>query len=239
MADDVLEIGRKLSDDSGLPRYTNLVGNGEENARKILTAIKDALIIDVFQDEDWEMLRNYTTVSALGGGVTTYDLPSDFDRIINDTIWDNTNFRKARGPVDLREWQAYNQGLAEIAGLETICRLQGDQTTNTKKLTFYPDVSAMTISYYYISNKCVISSGGALQDSINADTDLFVVPTKLVRAAAKWRLLRALGMDFQDERVEYASLLDDIAANDKGGKKINMGSTDRYYPANIPETGFG
>ena len=45
MSDTVLDIGYKLSDDVGLPRYSNLVGNQEQNARRILTSIGTYLLI--------------------------------------------------------------------------------------------------------------------------------------------------------------------------------------------------
>ena len=239
MSDSVLDIGYKLSDDVGIPRYTNLVGNEQQNARKILTSIKDALDIDVFYDVDWEMLKKSASISVLGGGVTTYALPSDFDRICNGTLWDDTNYREVRGPVDLNEWQRYNKGLEQLAGLELICRIQGDQANNTKVITFYPDTSAVTVSFWYVSNRPVISSGGTLKTSITADDDQLLPPSKVIKAAAKWRLLRSLGMSFDDERIEYTSLLDDLSANDSGGKVIHTGRSLRYDVANIPKTGYG
>lgn len=239
MSDTVLDIGYKLSDDVGLPRYTNLVGNQEQNARRILTSIKDGVEIDAFTDVDWEMLKQSVSISVLGAGVTTYALPTDFDRIINDTIWDDTNYNRVRGPVDLREWQEFNKGLAQLAGVELVCRIQGAPATNTKVMTFYPDTSAATVSLWYISNKYVISSGSALKADITADDDQFLIPAKVVRAAAKWRLLRSLGMSFQDERVEYSSLVDDLAANDSGGKKIHTNRMMKHDIANVPQTGLG
>ena len=202
MSDTVLQIGEKLSDDVGLPRFTNLVGNSQQGARKILTSIRDGLSFDVFVDRDWEMLKNEATISVLGSGVTTYTIPTDYDRIINDTIWDETNYKRVRGPVDLREWQDYNKGFAQLAGLELVCRIQGNATGNVKVMTFYPDTSAATVSFWYISDKSVISSGGVLKTGIQSDDDQFIVPSKAVYAAAKWRLLRSLGQSFDDERIE-------------------------------------
>lgn len=239
MSDTVLDIGHKLSDDIGIPRYNTLVGNTEQNARKILTSIKDGLDNDVFVDCDWESLTLPGSVSMLGTGVQEYALPTDYDRIINDTIWDETNYRQVRGPVDLREWQEFNKGFAQLAGLEVVCRIQRSTTSTSKVFTFYPDTSAKTVSFWYISNKIVESSGGALQTEILADNDTFVPPHKAVRAAAKWRLLRSLGMSFDDERVEYASVLDDLASNDSGGKKIITNRHRRYDIANTPSSGFG
>jgi hypothetical protein len=239
MSETVLSIGQSLSDDVGLPRYNNLFGNMEQNARRILNSIKDGLLLDVFSDADWEMLKVSSTISVLGSGVTTYDLPSDFDRIINDTIWDSTNSRPVRGPVDLREWQVYVSGASQIAGLDLVCRIQGDQDNNEKVMTFYPDTSASTVLFWYISKKCVYSSANETKETITADDDLFIVPDKAVRAAAKWRLLRSIGMDFKDELMEYKSLVDDLMANDTGGKKIHTNRMMKFDIANVPQTGFG
>ena len=240
MSDNILEIGYKLSDDCGLPRYTNLVGNQEQNARKILTSIKDGLFIDAFIDRDWEMLKQPFEIDVYYAEARpTYALPTDFSRIVNDTIWDETNYNRVRGPVDLREWQEFQKGLAQLAGLEVVCRISGDLTNNVKVIEFYPDTTIATISFYYVSTKCVMAAGGPAKVAITADTDTTVIPDNVVRTAAKWRLLRSLGMNFQDERLEYAALLDDMSANDSGGKKIHMARSLRYDIANVPEVGFG
>lgn len=239
MASTILQIGHQVSDEVGLPRYDNLYANSTKNARKIFRAISDGLLLDAFRDVDWEILKEEGSVSTSGGGVTTYSLPSDFDRIVNDTIWDETNYLQIRGPVDKREWQDYNKGLAQLSGLELVCTIQGNLESNTKEISFYPDTSAATVSFWYISDKCVWSASGEAQNSITSDNDEPVIPEEVVRAAAKWRLLRMLGLDFQDERLEYYALLDDFKANDSGSKRVRMGRTIRYDIANIPETGFG
>lgn len=239
MSDTVNTIAQRLSDECGLPRYPNIIGSTEANARKILNAIKDGAKYDVFRDHDWETIKLEGTISALGGGVTTYSLPADFSRIVNGSLWDETNYRQVRGPVDIREWQEFNKGLAQLAGLELVCRIQGDQSNNTKVITFYPDTDAVTVSYYYVSDKYIISSAGTLKNSITAQDDEFVIPDDLVYLAAKWRLLRMLGMNFQDERLEYASLLDEYTANDSGAKKIRMDRRMKHDIANVPDTGYG
>ena len=240
MSETVQTIADRLSDECGLPRYSNIFGNSEVNARKILNAIKDGLFVDAYRDRDWEMLKKEDTITLTGGGVTTYALADDFERLVNGTLWDETDYCQVRGPVDVREWQEFNKGLAQLAGLELVCKIQGDSTTNKKVISFYPDTTASTVvSYYYISSKPVLSSGSVAKDSITSSDDGFIVPDRVVYAAAKWRLLRMLGMSFQDERLEYMSLLDDYAANDSGGKKIRMDRKLKYDIANIPEVGFG
>lgn len=239
MSDTVLDIGHKLSDDVGIPRYNNLIGNTDQNARKILTSIKDGLDNDVFVDRDWETLQIEGAITLLGGGVAEYALPVDYNRIVNDTIWDDTNSRPVRGPIDVREWQEFNKGFAQLAGLELVCRIQRSTTSTNKVMTFYPDTSAADISFWYISDKPVVSSSGTAQTEILKDDDEFIVPAKAVRAAAKWRLLRSLGMSFDDERIEYASVLDDLASNDSGGKKIITTRSRRYDIANTPSSGYG
>jgi hypothetical protein len=236
----VLEIGQAIADEIGLPRENNLIGNSTQNARKILRSIQDGIFLDAFIDRDWEILKGEGTINLTGGGVTTYSLPSDFDRVMNGTIWDETNYKQVRGPVDKREWQDYNKGLAQLAGLELVTTIVGDLASNAKTMSFYPDTSAATVSFWYVSNKCVWSQGkGEAISEIQEDDNMPIMPTPVVRAAAKWRLLRMMGMDFQDERVEYFAILDDYSANDSGGKKINMGRHVKYDIANVPEVGFG
>jgi hypothetical protein len=236
----VLQIGQYLSVEVGIPKQNNLIGSSNQDAQKILLAIRDGVFIDVYRDRDWEMLRKPYDISLIGDGVTTYALPSDFDRIINDTIWDGTNFRSVEGPVDLPMWQQYNKGLHRLTGLQQICKILGDQENNVKVLSFYPDNTAdIDVSFWYINNKIIMGAGGLPQVDITSDADTFLVDDKVVRAAARWRMFRMMGMDFSDERDEYFALIDDFAANDSGAKTIDTRKFRPFHYVNIPESGYG
>ena len=245
MAKTVLQIGNAAASACGLPQQTNLVGNNNQNALRILQSVKDAAARDVFRGQDWVNLQyEHTFVTT---GASSYDeLPVDFDRMINGTIWDRTNERPVYGPVTAQKWQRYESGLDGLTGLTLLFRIVGDGE-GSKVIKIYPSTSTgTTIAYEYISNKYVSDVVGAgvtpdLKSEVNDDGDIFLFDDDLVEVGATWRLLRNLGMTYADEKIEFEALMDERMANDGGAGSVSMmlRSTWQIRDPNIPDTGYG
>jgi hypothetical protein len=244
MAKTVLQIGNAAASACGLPQQTNLVGNANQNALRILQSVKDAAGRDVFRGYDWANLQyEHTFVTT---GATSYaELPVDFDRIINGTIWDRTNERPVYGPVTAQKWQRYESGLDGLTGLTLLFRIVGNEL-GSKVIKIYPDTSTgVTIAFEYISNKYVAGpsgpSTGFLKAEVDDDGDTFLFDDDLVEVGATWRLLRNLGLSYADEKIEFESLMDERSANDGGAGSLSMmlRSTWQIRDPNIPDTGYG
>ena len=242
MAKTVLQIGNAAAAACGLPQQTNLVGNNNQNALRILQSVKDAAGRDVSRGYDWANLQYEHTFATTAA--SSYDeLPADFDRIINGTIWDRTNERPVYGPVTAQKWQRYESGLDGLTGLTLLFRIVGDES-GSKVIKIYPSTSTgVTIAFEYISGKYVLGPGSEqqLKSEVTDDGDTFLFDDDLVEVGATWRLLRNLGMTYADEKIEFDMLLDERSANDGGAGAVSMmlRSTWQIRDPNIPDTGYG
>lgn len=255
----LLQIGEAIAVKAGLPIQVNLIGSSDRTAKLILQAIKDGTSKDAFRDYDWMFLQRESSFTT--AGVEYYSMPSDFDRFINNTIWDRTNDRPVLGPVGPTKWQEYESGLTGLTGLQRICRLAGPAIDNIadidrpvlRRVRIYPDdrdsyaggaTDPIEIAYEYISNKVIqASSGGALlaqyKDDWTSDTDVSLIDPDVIESAALYRLLRSLGMSYSDEQEEYNGLVAERGANDSGAETLSMARRTQTFNVNIPETGYG
>ena len=246
MAKTVLQIGNAAAANCGLPQQTALYGNSNQNALRILQAVKDGAGRDVFRGNDWAVLQSEHTFST--DGSTAYAVPSDFDRLINGTLWDRTNERPLVGPVTAQQWQRYESGLDGLTGLTKLFRITGGVIlvggfAGDKVIKIYPTTSTgETIAFEYISNEYVITAqDGNLIPEITSDINVFIFDDDLVEVATTWRLLRNLGMTYADEKIEFEALMDERMANDGGAGSLSMQlrSTWQIGDPNIPDTGYG
>jgi len=244
MGKTVLEIGNAAASACGLPQQTSLIGNSNQNAVRILQSVKDAAGRDVFRGQDWVTLQNEHTFTN-GSVPAVYALPTDYDRIINGTIWDRTNERSLVGPVTAQQWQRYESGLDGLTGLTKLFRIWNSESAGiiSKKIRIYPgDADGATIAFEYISKDYVVDPNVAtFKDEVDDDGDSFLFDDDLVEVGATWRLLRNLGMTYADERIEFETLIDERSSNDGGAGSLSMQlrSTWQIRDPNIPDTGYG
>ncbi len=68
------------------------------------------------------------TASSVTFGQGSYALPSDFDRIINDTEWSQSQMWPLLGPASPQTWAWFTQGIV-AAPVRSIFRIMGNDTT--------------------------------------------------------------------------------------------------------------
>lgn len=194
-----------------------------------------------------------SAATASGSGITLtlsqpdFALPSDFRRMVDDTLWDRTRFWKMRGAMSPQQWQLYKSSPIGRAAIQRRWRIRLGSGLNAGSTPVFsidpvPTDNASTLVFEYVSNAWCLSSGGTRQTSWQADTDTGIVDEYLIRLGVKWRVLERLGMDYSAAKAEYDYEVDKALAGDGGAAVIDMTPNQttfllNYY--NIPETGFG
>jgi hypothetical protein len=87
-----------------------------------------------------------------------------------------------------------------------------------------------------------MSWGNMTQQGWRADTDVPLLEDDVIELGVLWRLLRRLGLAYDEEKDEFDRRLDLLVARDGGTATLDLAPVDRFAligPYNLPETGFG
>lgn len=194
MTDNLLTLAQdilKETKNASIP--LSIIGNTQDSAKQALEALKVS-IVDLSRSYDWQELQKekaFPSVISTEG----YDLPTDFDRFINETFWDSTTFLPVDGPITPTDWRMLKNSTISGGAVTEYFRIRANQ------VLLYPVPGAVqNYIYEYITNLIVESSLGVGQTGWLADTDLPVIDSYIVRLDATWRLLKNQGRPYAEEQ---------------------------------------
>lgn len=180
---------------------------------------------------------------------STYELPSDFSRIIPNTSWDRVESRPLTA-LNPQQWQEWKSGLvqAEVWKQWRIKHNDGERqihinpTPSTTNCTYETRDGVQVrigLVFEYISNQWAEDTSGNPITTFSAETDVIRLPDDIVEAELKWRWLRSLSRAYADERLEAEALIAQTFAQDGTPSKLTAHGSQDLGMANIPETGVG
>lgn len=181
----------KETKNSSIP--TSIIGNNEDVAKQILE-VMTVTITELARSYDWQELQKEYTFSS-SSSTEGYNLPSDFDRFINNTFWNENTMWSVQGPMTPEEWRILKNSTISGGASSEYFRIRGGQI-----LLFPIPTSTESYIFEYISNKITRSSGGTLQTSWLADTDTPVLDDYIVRLEGTWRWLSKNGRPYSEEQ---------------------------------------
>ena len=235
----LLEMCNTVATEVRFPAMTNIIGNSNENAVAIYTALKKAMERDVYRAQPWSALRSIIEIT-FDGTTEFWPLPLNYDSIINSTAWDIVNLRPARGALDPYQWQKVtNMQLAypgvfmyyTITSHEFLVQ-PGQEFGGVKKcIRFFPEQPVLTppgpgFTAAYMSNYYVIDASTRNQKRVfESDGDLTLIDSELVEQATLVRMLRTLGLGFAAEKEEFHAMLKNRSEKDGGATVLNMAGT--------------
>jgi hypothetical protein len=180
---------------------------------------------------DWQRMKHDHTFTTLAALAQTGALPSDFDHIVNETMWDRTTVRKVFGPLTDEQWQN-EQAFPVYTPIAPAYRI----ISNTLYLTPAP-AAGDTLAFTYIDNTPVRSAASVAQTAFTADTDTSIFGDILGTKGLVWRWKQIKGLDYSEEFQDYEDYVNRLFARDGGKPRLNLanGLNRRLaYPANIP-----
>lgn len=210
---------------------TSIIGNNQASAIQVLAVIKKS-IVSLARSHSWqELTKEYSFNSVVSQN--NYSLPSDFDRIVNDSFWNTTTKRQLIGSVTTQEWRYLEDSRIGSAVVNDYYRFRGNE------LLIHPTPTAIeTFKFEYISNLIVESSGGTAQTGWQADDDVPVIDSYIVELDSLWRLLKAQGRAYQEDKRELDLALAERMSINAGRKTIKAKQPAFFrakigYPENI------
>lgn len=172
---------------------TTIIGNSQSAATQVLQAMTLA-ITSLARDFNWQELLEVKSFSTVASTIA-YDLPVDFDRFVNNTIWNSTIKWEVIGPIDSQEWRFLNDAVVASAPVGSYFRIRKN------KIEIFPTpVAVENYNYEYVSNLIIESSGGAGQTEWEDDTDVPVIDEYILRLDSTWRFLKMQGKPYAEEQ---------------------------------------
>lgn len=178
------------------------------------------------------------TAVALTFSQTQYSMPSDYDRLVDQTEWNKTKHWVMLGPETGQQWQYLKSGFI-ASGPRMRYRLLGGYFQ-----IWPPDGVEDYIGFEYVSNQWVLAAADSVtptKTSFTVDTDTCVFPDTLMVLGLKSKYFTSKG--WADPYGKPYEIQKAIAiANDAASPILSMGPAMSEWligAENIPDSGFG
>jgi hypothetical protein len=175
-------------------------------------------------------------------GQSDYPLPADFQRPVDDTLWDRARFWAMRGPQSPQQWQRIKSSMVGRASIQRRFRFRVVAGQTMLSIDPVPTDNGAALVLEYVSNAWCKSASGTPQSAWAADSDLGILDEYLIKLGLRWRMLRRLGMSYADELDEYERAVGKALAHDGGAAILDLAPLERTSlvgPWNLPEGNFG
>ena len=195
----LLSIARSIAINAGIAIPSEVLSSTEPDAQKIVQFTQEAGE-EIARRVDWGALRKSATITGTGSN-DAFSMPADFARLVAGNSL-TTGGVPIRVGISADEWNS----LTPVSGTPRYAILFGSS------ISFYPyPILGTTISASYQSKSWC--GGGT---SWASDSDVGLIPEVLIEQGAKWRWLRQIGADYQDQLAEFESALSGYAKADDG-----------------------
>lgn len=191
---------------------------------------------------DWPILTKTHSIITKASDTGSYELPYDFNYMIDQTGWDKTRRLPLGGPLSAQEW-AYLKGrnLTNQLIYASFRQLEGNFDIFPN-----PPPLGIEINFEYISRSWLKVQGEneATLDTIESGTNICMLSPLLSIKFLKLKFLQAKGFDYAAAALEFDTLLGGMIGKATGAQVLsasNNRSGVRYITpyGNTTDTGFG
>lgn len=192
-----------------------IITNGDDVSQQILQAVKIS-IVELSRNYQWQELQkeyNFSSVELQ----ENYNLPSDFDRMINDTFWNKTQCLNLIGPATPEKWRMLKNTIVAGATIQNYFRIRNNQI-----LIHSVPTTIENYVFEYISKNIVKSAANVEQATFLADTDSPIIDEYIVRLDAGWRWLKMNGRPYaEDQNLANKAVIERIKINGSRARIFN------------------
>jgi hypothetical protein len=206
-----------ISDTTGLSTAYAVSGEGIQEATRI-ASVDSSTQVTLTQEVD-----ETGTAVDLTFTKDTFDIPTDFDRYIDQTHWDRRFQWELVGPQSPQVDQWQRSGIVPF-GPRRKWRQVGRRPTAFR--IWPPPVASGdypgTLVWEYISNGWVSKADGTFANKLTANDDEVVFPDGLLQLGIKWRFWQIKGFAYADIQAEYIDWVNREKARDGGQKTLSL-----------------
>lgn len=233
----LLDIAQGASDIIGLPTVSQVIGNNTNDVRQLRQVIQQSgnALCQMTNSNGggWSVLNRIHEFDGQDG-VTEYNLPSDFKKLIVETAWQKDKYWLMRGSLNAKQWERIRNRQATVSyNVFRIFRTSGsggaqarNAAPNTlRKFTIEPAPGETTpLVYEYISNAWWVSQDGStFRNRPEEDTDESLFGDDIHILDAVWRFKAANAFNFAADIALFEDFRDTAIVQDEAAEPIPIG----------------
>lgn len=220
-----------LNDVDGFELPSSIIGNTDPTA-VLLLSLATRVGRELEREVKWAALEtaySFATVAA----TAAYDLPEDYRRFVNQTIYNVSEEQPLIGPVSGMLWADLTRGSFECGFLYSY-RVKGNRIHLTPTPT-----DVQTVGFDYYSKYFCTDDDGVAQAGWLADTDLFRLDEELATLGISYRFKARKGLPFAEEKADYVAAVSALKFDETPKAIIDVSGVPRYAHSNIPSRNWG
>jgi hypothetical protein len=222
----LLAIIQNASDRLGLTRPSSVIASTDQQVLTLLGLAQEEGK-DLAKRHTWQALQTEHTFATVASTVS-YALPSGFDAIIKDTVFNRTRRRRMVGDLTPDQWQQTQSSLVTMVNPAFRIR------ANLFYISPTP-TSVETIAYEYLSTNWCQSNASVAQPAWAADTDTGVLDEELMTLGLKWRWKKSKGLDYGEDFTSYEIRVAKAILDDGARTRIDTSNTERDRVPRAPQ----
>lgn len=179
----------------------------------------------------WQAITKEKTFTTTAAETQSSAIPSDFDRFVDETMYNRSQTRGIAGPLSAQEWQ-FNKSVVASTIIQAF-RQRGNSILITPTPT-----AGETVAYEYVSTNWCQSNTSVEQSAWAADTDTGILSEELMTLGVVWRWQKAKGLDYAESFRTYEVQVAQVSSRDGGKARLNAGrrsGTTAQRPPYVPD----
>jgi hypothetical protein len=211
-----LKIVNRALQEIGLPQVATIVSAQDDETGFQALGLLNALGAQLIKVHDWQFLEG--TVNIVANGIdSSFDLPDDYKRIVNQTQWASKNKRPMYGPMTAQGWSWVQFGIVSV-GVYYRYRILGN-----KFVVFPTPTAGEELNFFYIKKDWVWDPILMVyKGEVENDTDEPIFEDYLLTAGVKFKLWAAKGMEASELGREFEYMLSTEKAQNQGAPVIQL-----------------
>ena len=176
---------------------------------------------------DWPVLVRTYEINTLDTDTEPYELPDDFNYLIDQTGWDRTNKVAMGGPLSAQDWTYL--GGRDLSSQTIYASFR--QVDGKMDLLPQPPPNGLRITFEYISRNWLMEQGQQTpnRDTIGAGSDTCILDPLLSIKFLKLKFLSAKGFDITMAALEFDTLLASRIGKSTGAPILNASRGGRGF----------
>jgi hypothetical protein len=218
----------------GLPSVVTIASAPDDQTGWQSLGLINSLGNQLIAVHDWQDLEGIVEIEC-DGVSTTFPLPDDYGRMVNQTHWASKNKRPMYGPMSPQAWSWVQYGIVSV-GVYYRYRIIGDQFN-----VFPTPAAGEKFHFYYIKKDWVqvpSATPPTTADTVVNDTDIPIFDRYLMITGLKFKLWAAKGMNAQELGREFEYMLAARKSQTQGAPVISLDSRwDQLFISgqNVPD----